>query len=144
MSETQKAPRGRVKRQPVGLRGRLNVNGKDPNFEYRFVNDTGDRIQMFQEAGYEIVTKDQHKIGDNRLDVAGPDGTNAVVSVGVTPRGEPQRAYLMRIKKEWYKEDQDAKLDKIREVQEQLKNPNIDGTYGKIDTEDRRAGKLPD
>lgn len=136
MAETQKAPSGRVKRQPVGQRGRLNVGGKDPNYEYRFVNDIGDRVQMFQEAGYEIVTKEKHSVGDNRLDVASSEGTAASVSVGVKPNGEGQRAYLMRQKKEWYSEDQEAKLTKIREFQEALKNPNIDGAYGKIKYED--------
>lgn len=132
MAETQKAPSGRVKRQPVGSRSRLNVAGKDSNYEYRFVNDIGDRISMFQEAGYEMVSKDQHKIGDNRLDIASTDGTNASVSVGVKPNGEGQRAYLMRIKKEWYSEDQAAKLTSIREFQESLKKPNIEGAYGEI------------
>lgn len=132
MAETQKAPSGRVKRQPVGQRSRLSVTGKDPNYEYRFVNDIGDRIQMFQEAGYELVSKDQHRIGDNRLDVAGPDGSNAVVSVGVKPNGDAQRAYLMRIKKEWYDEDQQKKLENVKAFQESLKKPNIEGAYGEI------------
>lgn len=143
MTESQKAPRGRVKRQPIRARGRLNVNGKDPNYVYRFVNDIGDRVQMFQEAGYELVDKSDHKIGDNRLDIASPDGTHAKVSVGISPKGEAQRAYLMRIKREWYEEDQEAKQAEIRQVQEQIKNPNIDGTYGKIQTEDVRGGRLP-
>lgn len=132
MAETQKAPSGRVKRIPIGQRGRLNVGGKDPNYEYRFVNDVGDRIGMFQEAGYELVSKEQHKVGDNRLDVATADGSNASVSVGVKPNGDPQRAYLMRIKKEWYDEDQAVKLEKIKEFQEALQKPKIEGAYGEI------------
>lgn len=79
MAETQRAPRGRTKRVPVGQRSRLSVNGKDPNYVYRFVNDVGDRINMFQEAGYELVSKEDHKIGDNRVDIASPDGTHASV-----------------------------------------------------------------
>lgn len=145
MAETQRAPRGRTKRTPIGQRSRLSVNGKDPNFEYRFVNDIGDRINMFLEAGYELVDKSEHKIGDNRVDIASPEGTHASVSVGVKPNGEGQRAYLMRIKKEWYKEDQKAKQDRIRETQRQIKNSTKEeGSYGEIETEDRRAGKLPD
>lgn len=144
MTEPQKAPRGRVKRQPIRARGRLNVNGKDENYVYRFVNDVGDRIQMFQEAGYELVSKQDHKIVDNRLDIAIPDGTNAMVSVGVKNNGDAQRAYLMRIRREWYEEDQAEKQKDIKAVQEQIKNPNIDGAYGKISTEDVRAGRLPE
>jgi hypothetical protein len=144
MAETQRAPRGRVKRQPVSQRSRLAVNGKDPNYVYRFVNDIGDRINMFQEAGYELVSKADHKIGDNRVDIASPDGSHASVSVGISPKGESQRAYLMRQKREWYEEDQRTKQEEIKQTQRQLKNPDLEGSYGKIETEDRRAGKLPD
>jgi len=132
MAETQKAPSGRVKRQPVSARGRLNVSGKDPNYEYRFVNDIGDRIEIFQQAGYELVDKSEHRIGDSRLDISKGDGTHASVSVGVKPNGEGQKAYLMRIKKEWYEEDQAKKLEDIQAFQEALKKPNIDGAYGEI------------
>lgn len=144
MTEAQKAPRGRVKRQPIRARGRLTVGGKDSNYVYRFVNDIGDRVTMFQEAGYELVTKDAHKIGDNRVDIASPDGTNAMVSVGVKPNGDAQRAYLMRIKREWFEEDQAEKQVEVRKVQEQLKNPNIEGSYGRIETEERSGGRFSD
>jgi hypothetical protein len=136
MAETQKAPSGRVKRQPVGQRSRLTVTGKDPNYEYRFVNDIGDRISMFQDAGYELVDQATHRIGDSRLDIAKPEGTHASVSVGVQQNGQGQRAYLMRIKKEWYDEDQAAKLERNREQEAAMKNPNIEGAYGKISTEE--------
>jgi hypothetical protein len=121
------------------------VNGKDPNYVYRFVNDVGDRINMFQEAGYELVSKEDHKIGDNRVDIASPDGTHASVSVGVTARGEGQRAYLMRQKREWYEADQAAKQENIRETQRQIKNkPKEEGSYGEVSMDDRRAGRLPE
>lgn len=144
MAETQRAPRGRITRQPIATRGRLNVKGKEPGYVYRFVNDIGDRIEMFQQAGYEVVTKDKHKIGDNRLDIAGSEGSAAAVTVGVKPNGDGQKAVLMRTKQEYYDEDQEAKQAEIRAVQEQIKKPNLEGTYGSIETEDRRGGKLPD
>lgn len=132
MKQAQKVPSGRVKRQPIGARGRLNVQGKDPEFHYRLVNDSGDRINQFVEAGYEMVTRADHRIGDNRVDVASSEGTHASVSVGVKSNGEPQRGYLMRIKNEWYEEDQKAKLANIQEQENQIKKPKIDGTYGEI------------
>jgi hypothetical protein len=124
---TTKAPSGRPKRQPVGTRNRLSVTGKDENYVYRFVNDIGDRVHQFQEGGYEIVTKEHHKVGDNRVDVASSEGTVATISVGVRPDGQAQRAVLMRINREWYDEDQEAKLADIKETQRQLKNPTKDG-----------------
>ncbi len=132
-TEIQKAPSGRVKRQPIGVRNRLSVQGKDPNYVYRFVNDIGDRIQQFEAAGYERVTKLDHKIGDNRVDVASADGSDAQLSVGYNPRGDIQKAFLMRIKKEWYEEDQAAKLANNKEIESATKKPQIDGgTYGDL------------
>ena len=129
---TQKAPSGRPKRQPVGQRSRLNVTGKDENYVYRFVNDIGDRIEMFREAGYEIVDRSKHRIGDNRVDIAKPEGSAATVSVGVKPNGDGMRAYLMRIPKEYYEEDQAAKRANNNSLVESMKQPNIDGAYGEI------------
>lgn len=139
MAETQKAPSGRVKRQPVGMRNRLSVAGKDPNYEYRFVNDVGDRVNQFMEAGYEFVEKSTHRVGDSRVDIASPEGTQAMVSVGVTPKGDSQKAYLMRIKKDWYKEDQKAKMEKVMELENQIKKPKIDGSYGKVEISEERV-----
>jgi hypothetical protein len=47
-----KAPR-RPKRVPLGTRSVLTVRpqDKDPNYEYRFINDKDDRIPQAQEAG---------------------------------------------------------------------------------------------
>ena len=46
-----KAPRGRTQRIPVGTRQVLTVSGKDPGYEYRIINDSGDRVQEFMDAG---------------------------------------------------------------------------------------------
>ena len=40
------AQRGRVKRTPINGRNILNVTGKEPGYEYRFVNDVGDRVAI--------------------------------------------------------------------------------------------------
>ena len=50
-----KAPSGRVRRIPLSGRNVLTVQGKDPNYAYRIVNDEEDRIARFQDAGYELV-----------------------------------------------------------------------------------------
>ena len=58
-----KTPRGRTTRSPVNQRNILSVKGKDPGYVYRIVNDTGDRIQMFEEAGYELVDASAVTVG---------------------------------------------------------------------------------
>lgn len=103
----------RPKRTPISKRNILSVEGKDPNYHYRIVNDTGDRIQAFKDAGYETVPASDVRIGDKRINSATPEGSLAQVSVG-----GGQKALLMRIPKEWYEEDQAAKQTEINRLEQ--------------------------
>ena len=116
MTNAVKSPRGRPTRTPVSKRNILVVKGQDPNFHYRVVNDVGDRIQMFMEGGYELVNSTENvKVGDSRLDTPSADGSKVKLAVG---RREKQDAYLMRIPKDLYEEDQ-ANKEEHRRLQEQ-------------------------
>jgi len=123
-----KAPRGRPQRIPVGTRNILNVLGKDPNYEYRFINDSGDRVAEFLDAGYEIESADSVRVGDKRAGTASPEG-----SVGQYSVGQGQKAFLVKIKKEWYQEDQAKKQEKVAAQEQATKDKALDGTYGKLD-----------
>jgi len=122
-----KAPSGRVRRTPVGVRNILTVKGQDPNYHYRIVNDTGDRIQNFIEAGYEIVKADEVTVGDKRVNKATAAGSNAEVSVGGGEKG-----FVMRIKKEWYEEDHKAKQAEVDATESSIRQKALDGTYGEL------------
>lgn len=107
----------RPTRTPInGVRSRLGVTGKEPGFQYRIVNDTPGRIQEFIEAGYEIVQDTSVSVGDKRIANPTQEGTPVKVHVG-----GGNNAYLMRIKEEWYKEDQAAKLATVDEVEQGTK-----------------------
>lgn len=121
------AEQQRVKRTPIGNRNVLTVKGKDPDYEYRIVNDAGDRILQFQEAGYELVDGQGVSVGDRRLDNPTAEGSKAQVSVG-----PGQKAYLMRIRKEFYAEDQALKAEHIKKLEESIKTPGS-SDYGKVD-----------
>lgn len=123
---------GRPKRTPISGRNILSVQGKDPNFEYRFVNDTGDRVQMFKEAGWEPVPAADVKVGDRRVDQASSEGTIAQASVS---RNSHEKAIVMRIPKEWYEEDQRAKLARVDELEKSTKQQALS-------TNELRNGKL--
>lgn len=124
-----KAPERRVRRTPVGTRNVLTVTGKEPGYEYRFVNDTGDRVQSeFLDNGWEVVPSKDVKIGDKRLGTPGTDGTAARVSVG---KGE--QGVLLRIREDWYKEDQEAKQVQVNKIEEAMKADALNGTYGKLE-----------
>lgn len=122
-----KTPSGRPQRTPVGQRNILTVKGKDPAFEYRIVNDIDDRIAQFKEAGYEIVPDEAASIGDKRVNAATAIGSGKQISVG-----QGTKAYLMRIRKEWYQEDQVTKLGHAAALEQATKEKALDGTYGEL------------
>ena len=118
----------RVARKPLTQRGPQAIAGdKNPEFEYRFVNDTGSRIQNFKAAGYEFVTGDDLIVGDNRVSDATDLGSakRVISNDGTT-------SYLMRIKKEWYEEDQASKAAAIKEQEAAMKQEASAGMYGKL------------
>lgn len=106
----------------------LTVEGKDPAFEYRIVNDTGDRVTQFEERGYEVVSDTNIKVGDRRIANPTKEGSPIQISVG-----GGQKAFLMRIKKEWALEDRKAK-DAIVDEQEKgmLAEAKQAADYGKV------------
>ena len=120
----------RPERIPLHKRNVLTVSDKDkdPNYVYRMVNDKDDRIERFKEAGYEIVNK-KTDIGDPQV------GEGSQVGTPVSkPVGNGRTGYLMRIKREWYDEDQAAKTAKNKLVEKHLtKQPEKPGQYGKVE-----------
>jgi hypothetical protein len=123
-----KAPAGRPNRTPIGKRNVLTVQGKEAGFEYRFVNDSGDRVQEFLDNGWEIVTSKSVRVGDKRTGTTSAEGTPAKASVG----GGLQ-AYVLRIRSDWHAEDQAAKQALVDKTEEATRQEALDGTYGKLE-----------
>lgn len=107
----------RAVRKPLSQRGPQSIIGeKDPNFHYRFVNDVGSRVYNFQQAGYELVSDDNLVVGDSRVSDASKLGSaHRVVGDGGTI------SVLMKIKKEWFEEDQAAKAAMVDEQEKAMK-----------------------
>lgn len=122
-----KEPSGRPQRTPVGQRNILTVKGKDPSYVYRIVNDTDDRITQFKEAGYEIVPDQAVSVGDKRVNAAASIGSGKQLSVG-----QGTKAYVMRIPRDWYEEDQASKLSQVAAVEQATREKALDGTYGEL------------
>lgn len=110
--ETQVRP----KRTPINKRDILSVKGKEPGYVYRIATDVGDRIEALKDAGYEMVLAKDVRIGDKRINSAAPEGAYAQVSVG-----GGQKAFVVRIKEEWYKEDQEAKQAEVNRLEQTMK-----------------------
>lgn len=124
--------RSRPKRERPKLGGKdvlkVRVEDTDPDYHYRIVNDVGDRVEILKERGYEVVT-DKVRLGDYR--VANPKGEGSPVTAYV---GGGQKGVLMRIPKEFFKEDQAAKQEYNDEMEAATKSTAA-GDYGKIDIE---------
>lgn len=122
-----KSPSGRVRRTPVGARNVLTVGGKEPGYEYRIVNDEGDRVEQFKAAGYDVVSASDVTVGDRRINKASAEGSAAQVSVG-----GGMKAVVMRIKQEWYAEDQNAKIANIASTEAATKTEALNQYQGKF------------
>jgi hypothetical protein len=123
---TDRTP-SRPKRTPLGQRNRLSFGKQDPNYVYRVINDQDERLLQAQEAGYEFVTGNE-QLGDKRAAEGGK-----IDSRISKPGGNGVRGFLMRIPKEFYEEDQNAKIGKIEEVEKALKKPSntsVEKAYG--------------
>lgn len=129
--EVEAGTQERKKRTPVGMRNKLTVDGKDPNFVYRIVNDAPGRIDDFKDAGWEICSASEVRVGDRRVNETTPEGALAEVNVN---SGDGARAYVMKVKREWAEEDL-AERERINVQAEEALRPNAsNGHYGKLET----------
>lgn len=118
----------RPERIPVsGNRDILTVKNQDPAFVYRWVNDIDDRIERFKLGGWEHV--ENMEVGQRTA-----DRTTEVKGIVSKHVGAGRTSYLMRIKREWYEEDQTAKENTLKDREEAMlqHDKNAEGRYGKV------------
>lgn len=117
MSEITRKQSQRPTRTPInGTRNVLKIKGQEAGYMYRVVNDEGDRIAELEAAGYELVKDKSIQVGDRRVANPTQEGSPVKVSVGKGVQG-----YVMRIREDWYKEDQAKKLAPVNELEAQMK-----------------------
>ena len=117
----------RPQRTPLANRSVLSVKGKEPGYEYRIVNDVGDRVEMFKSMGYEVVADDSVQIGERRIANPSREGSPVQVSVG-----GGTKAFLMRQKQEWFNEDQATKEARLKDQEQAMRADATAGMYGKL------------
>lgn len=121
---------GRKARGPMGGSVQKLACTEIPGYHIRWVNDEPGRIQMFLNNDYEHVTLDD--VQKHSLQVGhGAIGSNEALGnyvssvVGRNDNGSEKRAYLMKIKEEWYSDDQKAKMKAIDDTEKQYKEGNV-------------------
>ena len=112
------APRRIKKGVFNGTRGKLVVDGEVPGYHMHIINDDRTRLQDATDNGYEFVNPDEIKgVSENVVSRNGELGKDRVrFLVGSQENGQPMYGYLMKIRQEWYDEDQvelQAQNDKI-------------------------------
>lgn len=108
-------------------RNTLTFDNRDADYVYRVFNDVDNRLKKAEIAGYEYV-RDTEQLGDPTADSSTP-----LTSVVSKPVGGGKTGVLMRIKKEWYAEDQREKQRNIDKVEASLhQKAKEDGHYGSI------------
>ena len=113
LEEKRKA---RAKVSAVGLDNPFDIpeEMKDPKFHYMIVNDSPGRVSMFQARGYELVTDKALARYLNQT-----EGDPVRFATGMT---NPAWAYLMKIEKELFEEDQERDR---REAEEKFQSLGI-------------------
>ena len=122
----------------AGLKLAIPEDAKDPNFEYRWLNDEPGRIHnKTVNDDWDVVTMDQLKgyVADDNHAGEGTPVTRVIERGGSGIGGQPRKAVLVRKRKEYFEEDKraaqariDAREEGIRrgaaQAPEGLQGPN--------------------
>lgn len=127
-------PEGRQARVPLGLQRNSKLEAFTPQgYVGRWMNDEGDRLPAALRGGWEFM-KDKKPVGAGSSNLDTDLGQYTSQIVGTKEDGSPLRAFWMLIKKEWYDQDQIAKLKPVEEVEKAIKRgkfaPSGESTEG--------------
>ena len=124
VSRSERVPFG-VRRQKLSLDPELQQLLDSKGLVPRWFNDEehGERLRQAQKGGWEFVTPTGTvKVGDGKEKQE--EGTKIKKLAGTHKDGRPKYTYLMAIKKKWYEEDQTAKEERNRMVDEAIQGGN--------------------
>ena len=111
--KNERPDRSERKRVPLGQRNRISFQTEE-GFHYHLINDKDGRLQKAVNGGYEFVESEKN-LGDSIVGTAKKMGKRVSMPVGNNTTG-----YLMRIKKEWYDEDQKDKQKLVNESEKAM------------------------
>lgn len=120
---------GKRKRIPFGgNRTKLQLSDQEreaidkAGYVPRWFNDADGRIGRAEAGGWEFVSPDEAlSVSESSLHEGNTDLNSKVSKVVSRGTDKQVRAVLMKIKKEWYNEDQERKEDRNRAVDEALR-----------------------
>jgi hypothetical protein len=90
-----------------GTEAKISVQQQIEGYHLHVFTDTGGRIQAAMDNGYEFVTPDEvGGVSENVVSRNGDLGERIRYLVNPRAEGTEQYGYLMKIRQEWYEEDQ--------------------------------------
>ena len=117
-----------------GTEAKISVQTQIEGYHLHVFTDTGGRIQMALDSGYEFVRPDEvGGVSENVVSRNGDLGERIRYLVNPRAEGTEQYGYLMKIRQEWYEEDQaelQAKNNLIdAAIRKGKTTPNTEGFY---------------
>jgi hypothetical protein len=109
---TERPTRERQRNLFNGTQAKLTVNHLIPGYHLHIFNDEPGRVQTALDGGWEFVSPDE--VGGIKDSVTSGNtdlGDKVRYLVGTSEKGDGLYAYLLKIKQEWFDEDQ-AELQK--------------------------------
>lgn len=105
-----------------GTEGKLRIGNQIEGYHLHIFNDTPGRIEQALQVGYEFVNPNE--VGGTAVNVVSRNtdiGDKVRFLVGTDANNEPLYAYLMKIKQEFYEEDQNALQARVDAVDAAIK-----------------------
>ena len=103
----ERPTRERVRNVFNGTQAKLTINKQIPGYHMHIFNDEPGRIQTAIDGGWEFVTPDE--VGGVKDSVTSGNtdlGDKVRFLVGTSEKGDGLYAYVLKIKQEWWEEDQ--------------------------------------
>jgi len=111
-----------------GTVAKLSVNQEIPGYHLHIFTDAGGRIQEALDSGYEFVTPDEvGGVSENVVSRNGDLGDRIRFLVNPRAEGSEQYGYLMKIRQEWFEEDQAALHEKNNRIDASIRKGTITG-----------------
>lgn len=131
-------PRQRIDNREISASERVPMGGGQlkmqlpviEGYRTRWFNDVGERIETAKKAGYTHITKVGIKAVPGTESGHTDLGSLVSMVVGTQANGQPLRAYGMKIKQEWFIEDQARKALGVQETERQIRGGKLPGTEG--------------
>jgi hypothetical protein len=111
-----------------GTEAKISVRNQIPGYHLHVFTDVGSRVQEGLDSGYEFVTPDEvGGVSENVVSRNGDLGERIRYLVNPRAEGTEQYGYLMKIREEWYEEDQSELQAKNNRIDAAIRKGKITG-----------------